>query len=98
QPDLPSFPTRRSSDIHFGGERRVAPQRGIAGRHDVDMAGEAEMGRALADAGIEIVHRRRALFLEIEAPEREARGLERLDQHLQRSEEHTSELQSRENL
>ena len=70
---------------NFGGEGWVGPELGLSRRHDVDMTGEAEMRRPFADAGVEIVDRRGVIVLEIEAPEGEAAGLQRLDQHVERA-------------
>ena len=67
---------------HVGGKRRMPPQPGIARRHHVGMAGEAEMRRAVADAGIEILDRLAATLVEAELLAHEARGFERLHQHL----------------
>ena len=46
----------------FAGERRMRPGRFVARRHHIGMAGEHQMRRAGADAGVEILHVRRAGF------------------------------------
>src|ERR1700674_1402969 len=67
------------------GKRWMAPQLGIARRHDVAMSGEAKMRRAFADPGKEIVDRRRSLLGEGEALAGKACGLQRLDEHVERA-------------
>src|SRR5690606_41899056 len=81
--DLHSFPTRRSSDLR---------------RHHDTVVG----GRHLERVEVRVGRRPRAWLGEVDAP-REApvddRERHAVDAHLgRRSEEHTSELQSRENL
>src|SRR5690606_42024989 len=82
--DLPSFPARRSSDLHGGLSDARRARADAAPQHlpDPDRAGRAAQGR-LAYPGI----------CRAQRPLRGARhGGDA------RSEEHTSELQSRENL
>src|SRR5690606_40173140 len=86
--DLPSFPTRRSSDLLYG---RLHQALGAlpADRLDADADLHGGLGGRLADRGQLVVPRGRL------AGGAEADLLEALRE---RSEEHTSELQSRENL
>ena len=59
----------------LAGERRLRPGGVVAGRHHVGVAGEHEMRRAGADAGVEVLDRRGAGLREGDAVDREARGL-----------------------
>src|SRR5690606_41702657 len=78
--DLHSFPTRRSSDLHWRGQQR---QR-LAPPAAADQPGhEVGAGIAVVQGVVEVEH------------DQPAAGRVRLRP---RSEEHTSELQSRENL
>ena len=58
------------------GERRMLPRRLVARRHHVGMAGEHQMGRGGADAGVEILHVVGARLAEGHAVHGEAGGLE----------------------
>src|SRR5690242_5459904 len=85
RPDLLSFPTRRSSDLHP--QRALRRVRGArAGR------GSAATGHRGAGSGVGERPRRRHFVL------REPRHPRRQQPHRLRSEEHTSELQSHVNL
>src|SRR5207237_10063090 len=85
-PALPSFPTRRSSDLRRGDLGDVANLRGEIGREQVDVVGQILPGAA--DAGHHGLAAEPALGAD----------LARHARHLGRSEEHTSELQSHLNL
>ena len=52
--------------LHLAAKRIDGPKGRLADRHHVGVPGEAEMRSALADAGIEIVDRRRARLGEAE--------------------------------
>src|SRR5690606_41959924 len=85
----PSFPTRRSSDLlipPLDPHDTVLPggviDRGDGGIDDVAVGGAGPGGLALLEAFEHFLHL----------------GIERVDDAIARSEEHTSELQSRENL
>ena len=69
----------------LAGEGRMRPRRFVAGRHDVGVAGEHQMRRAVADAGVEILHVRRADVRKGHAMHGEAGGAERLLQHGERA-------------
>ena len=58
------------------GERRMRPGRFVAGRHHVGMAGEHQMRRVGADAGVEVLDRRGAGLREGDAMDVEARAFE----------------------
>src|SRR5690606_41846465 len=93
-PALPSFPTRRSSDLAGGGGLEARPD-GLH-RRDADLGGHAarpavEVEDERAGDGGEGAEDFAGLASELAAG-RLLNGL------LARSEEHTSELQSRENL
>ncbi len=65
----------------LAGERRMAPFRLVARRHDVGVAGEDEMRGGVAEAGVEVLDRRRAGLRESDAMDLESRSLEHaLDQ------------------
>src|SRR5207249_10195951 len=82
--DLPSFPTRRSSDLLRVAVRHVARQQDFYGRQvDLDALG---IGDAESDAVAQLIFAH---------PARGAEGENDLVAQLLRSEEHTSELQSR---
>src|SRR5690606_41949596 len=88
---LPSFPTRRSSDLR---RRRVLPQlgHGLGGNVDAhDHARPTTVRRVVHAVGA--VAREAAQVTQLYAQAAVADGLAE-----ERSEEHTSELQSRENL
>ena len=72
-------------DLDLAGERIVAPAREIARRHDIGVAGEDEMRRAVADLGEEIVHVGRAGLGENLAHAGEARGRQKALQHVERA-------------
>src|SRR5690606_42055497 len=92
---LPSFPTRRSSDLEFAGETELltllaAPAPAIlAADAHVHLADGHRPARIADQPALEQRRRRVRLVHEL------TRGFEAADD---RSEEHTSELQSRENL
>ena len=67
-----SAPSVKRAVLDDPGEGRIGPQALIAGRHHVGMPGEADMRRPRADAGEEIVDRRRAVLGESEPPAVEA--------------------------
>ena len=58
----------------FGREGRMPPGRLVARRHDIGMAREADVRRAGADAGIEVVHVGRAVLAEGKPVAYKARG------------------------
>ena len=68
----------------FAGERIDPPFGGIAGRHDIGMAGEQQEGRGVADAGVEIVDVRRVLLGKGQAMDGEAGGLQPRLQNVER--------------
>src|SRR5690606_41223384 len=91
-PELPSFPTRRSSDLNYDGIQQLSRQ------GDVFQWG----GAWLCEGGVCPTPDGRGQLLAIELPElRKPEGrfyaTSRRGKQL-RSEEHTSELQSRENI
>ena len=49
----------------LAGKRRMRPGRFVAGRHHVGMAGEGQMRRCRADAGVEIFHVIGARFVKV---------------------------------
>ncbi len=67
-----------------GGKGIGGPVCRVARRHDVGVAGEAEIGCRFADAGIEVVNARRA-FAEGKAGDGKAGALERLLQDIERA-------------
>src|SRR6185503_750236 len=69
----------------MGRERWCGPILDAARRHDVDMAGKAQMRRALAEAGEEIVDIGRARLGEDETLAREARGAEKGRETIERA-------------
>src|SRR5690606_41507707 len=79
---LHSFPTRRSSDL------AMADQQTKQGVHTHETAPHHDLIARLRSAGYKVTPPRLAV-LEV---------IEQRGEHLNRSEEHTSELQSRENL
>src|SRR5690606_42087958 len=81
--DLHSFPTRRSSDLEGLHQDRL---RLILGADDPDHLVDVEIGDQIAAQDLQPVLD--LLLAVVRAPQ----------QHVTRSEEHTSELQSRENL
>src|SRR5205807_9059293 len=81
---VPSFPTRRSSDLAFGFEQEGAARRATSVRRETRKSDEAH-----ASAAASTSFRAQSL----EAPARTPRG-----RATARSEEHTSELQSPCNL
>src|SRR5690606_41765302 len=83
--DLHSFPTRRSSDLRGGGKAAVAPGAAIPGGRSPARDPGPPAGTPSQDTG----PRRAGMGVALVA----RRGSGRF-----RSEEHTSELQSRENL
>src|SRR5690606_41009524 len=92
---LPSFPTRRSSDlihaINVYPDARILVEREIVLTDAADVCGEDRVGARERCAGIQCDVRRDVAEL------RDVADAARLE-HFGRSEEHTSELQSRENL
>ena len=66
-------------------ERRMRPRCLVAGRHHVGMAGEHQVRRSGADAGVEILHVGRAGFGEGHAVGGEARGLQQCFQIAERA-------------
>ena len=71
------------SDV--GGKRRVRPRFGVAGRHNVGVAGEHQMRPARADPGVEVFDVGGAGLRERHPVHREARPLERRFQKAQRA-------------
>ncbi|MDV7398682.1 hypothetical protein RZS08_45170, partial [Arthrospira platensis SPKY1] len=66
---------------HHGGERIDRPGGAITRRHHIGVAGKAEMGVPVADAGVEVVHRFGTGGGERQAPAAEAQSLQtRLNQ------------------
>src|SRR5690606_41863502 len=86
---LPTFPTRRSSDLATGTEASQADQQGQPGRAAPLGPGR---GRGLLDGGL------RSLFTDLRGGFAHESFLMHQSPAPGRSEEHTSELQSRENL
>ena len=70
---------------HFAGKRRMCPGLFVARRYHVGMAGEHEMRRGIADAGIEILHVVRAGLAERHAVHREAGRLQGAFEELERA-------------
>ena len=69
----------------LAGKGRMGPVRLVAGRHHVGVAGEDEVRRLAADAGIEVVDRRRAGFGEGHAMSGKARVLQDPFKHAERA-------------
>ena len=69
--------------LHVRSEGIAGPDRTLARRHHVSMAGEAEVGPALAPLGVKIVDRRSSPLLEGQAVAGEAERLERALQHVE---------------
>src|SRR5690606_42162906 len=89
-PDLHSFPTRRSSDLELGDD--------LLDDHDLNMVRDWKPNEGFGEA-----HRRqlRLIFEALaagETPPVAGREARKAVDVILRSEEHTSELQSRENL
>src|SRR5207302_11368831 len=96
-PALHSFPTRRSSDLGNGQLSLVgvAWRRGFLGLGKVDrQLGPLGVGVEQPDGADEAASLGRRNLPTVHAP----KGVHRVNRNSQRSEEHTSELQSRENL
>src|SRR5690606_39307263 len=90
--DLPSFPTRRSSDLLFHVRRALVSVQG-AGKSEKSLGWEA--GSADVRVSLAIFPR---VLRDSEPGEALTRPVRRSTFCPSRSEEHTSELQSRENL
>ena len=69
----------------IGREGIVRPARGIAARHDVGVAGEAEIATGVAESGIEIEDVRRPLLGEDEAMAGKAQPFERRGEDVDRA-------------
>ena len=80
-----SAPSVKRAVLDHPGEGRIGPQALIARRHHVGMPGEADMRRPRADAGEEIVDRRRAVLAESEPPAVEAAFCQGPLQHVERA-------------
>ena len=84
-----AFHVRRAAPVkpvrgHLGGEGIVGPRGPVAGRHHVRMPGEAEIGGAVADAGIEVVHVRRPRLGKGQPVAGEPEAVKRVLQHVER--------------
>src|SRR5206468_9549882 len=87
-PDLPGFPTRRSSDLTFGGRRRKMQNGERRGSQAIERADTIEIADDRHDAaGAELRN-----FVSAADQAVQSRAV------FKRSEEHTSELQSRSDL
>src|SRR5690606_42105786 len=93
-PCLASFPTRRSSDLRgFDAAELTVTLAGV-----LERGGKLDARRAVAQANLDsLAPQRETVRLDLMA-EVARRYLAVTDARQQRSEEHTSELQSRENL
>src|SRR5690606_41976122 len=91
----PSFPTRRSSDLRSVECRGGCPGRHDAGDRDAKAGSEAREGLFLSDQAGDVTASAREADSHSVA---EAEGAVVPPLNFHRSEEHTSELQSRENL
>ena len=69
----------------FAGERRMRPRRFVAGRHDVGMAGEQQIGLGEADARVKIIDRRGAGLVEHRAVHGKSRLRQQALQKAQRA-------------
>ena len=70
---------------NFAAERIDPPFLRVAGRHHIGMAGEQQKGRAVADAGVEIVDVRRAGFGKGQAMGVEPGGVQSRLKHVERA-------------
>src|SRR5699024_12615782 len=87
--DLHSYPTRRSSDLDFPAEYELKPGDLVITMTDLSKGGDTLGLPALIPDGRTYLHNQRIGLVEIIDPNRVSKPF------LARSEEHTSELQSR---
>src|SRR5207302_10567948 len=96
-PALPSFPTRRSSDLDHAARRLAGDGRLVGDPVEEERLDELRLREGRCDLDQRLAREHDTSLGHRPHVAREAKSLERLEV-LSRSEEHTSELQSRENL
>src|SRR5690606_39946543 len=97
-PALPPFPTRRSSDLDAGALRALVS---VGRKPFGDRVDDLRPGRAGGERGANVKHHRDVGVVTVAVPAGRLQRIGAVEEWVavvQRSEEHTSELQSREKL